>query len=438
MKRSVKRVIALAAAAAVCAGAYAGYSKVKPQGTAVDRAVASSGPMKDTCTVTGTITGASEIVVLSELSGSVREICVEKGQTVAEGDVLLRLDTTALELQLKQARAQQSAYSAQAQTVDIARLMSGSPSEYLTSVQTGLEEARSASEEAGRQFDAAQELYDAGAASKDDLERARLAKEQADDALKQAEMRSSESASVVRELGLGDSALNSRYYSGQKRQVQAMAEAQGSAALQIEDAIARCEVKAPSAGTVRELPAKNANLVGAGQTVAVIAPEAEELLVEADVLTTAAPYLEIGSPVTVKLEYRGGNRSFSGAVCDIADHAFEDISALGLKENKVHIKVRPQEGEDLSGLEGYSAKLTLTLFEKDDVVSIPSSAVFEEDGIYSIFVIEDGLAVRKTVEAGYSSPSRTEILSGLSEGDEIIDRVESEGVYEGAQVRYED
>ncbi|MBQ5436377.1 MAG: efflux transporter periplasmic adaptor subunit, partial [Firmicutes bacterium] len=59
-------------------------------------------------------------------------------------------------------------------------------------------------------------------------------------------------------------------------------------------------------------------------------------------------------------------------------------------------------------------------------------------GIYSIFVIEDGLAVKKTVEAGYSSPSRTEILSGLSEGDDIIDRVESEGVYEGAQVRYED
>ncbi len=431
----------LGVAAAVCAGAWLGYAKTRPQGTPVDRAEAVRGPMKDSCTVTGKISGASEVFVLSELGGPIAELCVEKGQTVEKGDLILKLDTSGYGFQLEQARAQQSAYSAQAQTVDIARLMNGSPAEYLSGVRTQLEEARSARDEAQKLYDAAEELYSVGAASQDEVDKARLARDAAEDALRQAELRSSESAAVMKELGargIGEGTINSRYYSGQKRQVQALAEAQASAAAQIEDLISRCELRAPVSGMIRELPAKDANLIAPGQTAAVIAPSGEEMLVEADVLTTAAPYVKPGSRVTVKLEYRGGTESFGGSVCEVADHAFEDISALGLKEYKVHIKVRPDEGADLSGLEGYAASLVLTLFEGGDVLSVPSSAVFEAEGQHYVFVIEDGRAVKAPVETGYSSPSRTEILSGLSAGDAVIGRAESEGIYEGAQVRYED
>jgi len=55
-----------------------------------------------------------------------------------------------------------------------------------------------------------------------------------------------------------------------------------------------------------------------------------------------------------------------------------------------------------------------------DALLVPRSAIVEDLGRTSVFVVEDGKAQQRHVETGYSSEGRIEILSGLSDNDKVI------------------
>ena len=57
---------------------------------------------------------------------------------------------------------------------------------------------------------------------------------------------------------------------------------------------------------------------------------------------------------------------------------------------------------------------------KQDALIVPSSAVNGSNGNFSVMVLENGQPVQKTVRIGTSNNTQTEILSGLSEGDEVV------------------
>ena len=176
--------------------------------------------------------------------------------------------------------------------------------------------------------------------------------------------------------------------------------------------------------------------VYAVSTESAMVPDGSSITVEGDVLTSIAPYVKPGDPAEISLDLRGGKLVCSGKVSQVYDYAVEDVSPLGLKEYKVHVVVTPDDPSQLSSMSGYEADLKLQLFRGDDVLTVPSEAVFESGGAYYVFTVADGKAVKTAVEAGYRSPLKTVILSGLSEGDEIVARAESEGVYDGAAVRW--
>jgi len=54
------------------------------------------------------------------------------------------------------------------------------------------------------------------------------------------------------------------------------------------------------------------------------------------------------------------------------------------------------------------------------VLQIPRSALLEELGAESVFVVEDGKAVRKNVTTGYGENGLVEIVDGLLESDNVI------------------
>jgi len=56
----------------------------------------------------------------------------------------------------------------------------------------------------------------------------------------------------------------------------------------------------------------------------------------------------------------------------------------------------------------------------EDALQIPRSAIIEDRGTASVFVVEDDHAVRKTVETGYSNKGMVEIVSGLQDGEQVI------------------
>ena len=57
---------------------------------------------------------------------------------------------------------------------------------------------------------------------------------------------------------------------------------------------------------------------------------------------------------------------------------------------------------------------------KQDVIIIPNSAVKIDNGNYYVEILKDGNPQKKSIEIGLENTTKTEILSGVSEGENVI------------------
>jgi RND family efflux transporter MFP subunit len=98
---------------------------------------ATSGSIAATIGATGNVEPRAESDLRFETSGTVAEIFVRPGETVAEGDPLARIDTSGLELQVEQAQADLR----QAQA-DLEGLLAGSSEQEVAEARARVEQAR--------------------------------------------------------------------------------------------------------------------------------------------------------------------------------------------------------------------------------------------------------------------------------------------------------
>lgn len=71
-------------------------------------------------------------------------------------------------------------------------------------------------------------------------------------------------------------------------------------------------------------------------------------------------------------------------------------------------------------LPGMSATLTLGVSSQPHVLAVPTTAVQNADAGYVVRVLVDGQPVTRPVRLGLSTPSLTQIVAGLAEGDQVI------------------
>lgn len=76
---------------------------------------------------------------------------------------------------------------------------------------------------------------------------------------------------------------------------------------------------------------------------------------------------------------------------------------------------------------GMACSVKFVTYRKENAVTVPSGAVFEDDAtdepahyVYLTKADKDGKYPRRTVKIGKAVAGKTEILEGLSEGDEIL------------------
>lgn len=84
---------------------------------------------------------------------------------------------------------------------------------------------------------------------------------------------------------------------------------------------------------------------------------------------------------------------------------------------KVTVEVRDRTRQLKPGMFG---RVGIVYDTHEGAMLIPKQAVIEEDNAASVFVIRDSMALRQSVQTGYSEGATVEILSGLSVGDRII------------------
>ena len=82
---------------------------------------------------------------------------------------------------------------------------------------------------------------------------------------------------------------------------------------------------------------------------------------------------------------------------------------------------------------GMFARLAIVQDVHVNVLQVPRSALIDDAGQTSIFVVEDNIAHERFVETGYSNDGRIEVAAGLSDSDEFV-VVGQAGLKDGAKV----
>ncbi len=403
----------------------------------VERARVTREDVKDTCTEDGRITFGDSLQVTALVSGSVKEVRAAENAAVKAGDILFLIDSSDYENALELGRADLAISEAELSRSSIGQMMTSSPAEYL-------ESAKAAETAAKARYDAAKKVYEGdkvlaaeGLVSELDLATHKAEYEAAEAARKEAEARVAESTKKLSELnaaGISGESVNEQFYESEKKALEAAVDAKKTKVKQLEEDVSRCTVRAGRDGIVTALPVKEKTFIQAGEVGAVLGSRGK-MRAEADILTSAAPYIKKGSPVEAAINLRGEKELYKGTVAEVYDYASEGVSALGLSEYRVHVTADLEENEALAYRNGYGADLTFILYDEKDCLTVPAAAVFSTDGKDYIFRIEGGKAVQTEIQLLYQSGLTAVVGGGVSEGDEIVARRDASGLHDGVRVR---
>ena len=82
---------------------------------------------------------------------------------------------------------------------------------------------------------------------------------------------------------------------------------------------------------------------------------------------------------------------------------------------------------------GMFARIGVVVDQRENALRIPRGALLEDDQTTSVYVVVDGLAKRRDVETGYSDRGMVEIVSGLTDDEQVV-TVGQLGLNDGAKV----
>jgi HlyD family secretion protein len=141
---------------------------------------------------------------------------------------------------------------------------------------------------------------------------------------------------------------------------------------------------------------------------------------EIDVLSADAVKIKPGAKVLI--EHWGGDRPLTGRVRVVEPSGFTKVSALGVEEQRVWVIVDfedPPEKRPSLG-DGYRVEVRIIIWEGQNVLKVPSGALFRHADGWAVFVVEDGQAVLRPVQVGRGNGLETQIVSGLRDGEQVI------------------
>ncbi len=192
-----------------------------------------------------------------------------------------------------------------------------------------------------------------------------------------------------------------------------------SAEGQVQSALAVLDntiIRAPADGTITSVDIKAGELASALKE-ALILQDVGSLHVEANVSEANIAQLQVGQKVDITFDALGPDRHFSGTLQVINPGA---TVVSGVVNYKVTASL-----SDTPGIKpGMTANMTVLVAQKDDVLAIPSRAVILQTDKKIVRVIDN--AKKKTyheveVKTGLEADGGlVEVLSGLSEGQEVV------------------
>ncbi|WP_027078240.1 efflux RND transporter periplasmic adaptor subunit [Maribacter antarcticus] len=322
---------------------------------------------------TGKVIPQDEVEIKPQISGIIDKILLEEGVKVKAGDLIAVIKVVPNEQALYQAQGR------------------------VRNAELSLNNAKI-------EFERSKTLYDKGVVSNQDFINQKLAFEQGVQELKNANA----DYQIIRRGSIGGSTS------------------------------ANTDIRATVSGTLLEIPVKEgdqviqANNFNDGTTIATIA-DLSKMIFEGKVDEGEVGKLTVGTPLKITL----------GALEDVElDAKLKFIAPKGLEEaGAVQFKIEGdvEVSDDVFIRAGYSANASIVLEKKEDILVIPEALLqFDKSTNKPYVELAVGAEVdqkfkRKNIETGISDGVNVEILSGLTEEDNIKQWNKTEPIKKGEE-----
>jgi len=131
----------------------------------------------------------------------------------------------------------------------------------------------------------------------------------------------------------------------------------------------------------------------------------------------------------IQFSVRAFSNETSSAVLNFisptSDPATRNVKMKALAPNPHH-RLKP----------GFFAEVTLPTGSSPNGIAVPESALLSQEGKLFVFVVREGMALRREVEPGIRFDGKVEIVKGIQKGERIV-TVGHEQLTEGIKVKYQ-
>ena len=196
----------------------------------------------------------------------------------------------------------------------------------------------------------------------------------------------------------------------------------------------KTRLRAPFAGVVAEINGEVGEYIPPSPP-GIATPPAVDLIalnclyVSAPIDEVDAAAIELNMPARITLDaFRG--QIFNGRVSRIAPYVKEFEKQARTVDIEVAFDTIP---EGVSLLIGYSADIEIILSQRDKALRIPTETVIDGNRVLR-YDAATGLLSYQQFKPGLSNWTSTEVVEGLSEGDDILLSLDTEGAVDGAHV----
>jgi RND family efflux transporter MFP subunit len=184
------------------------------------------------------------------------------------------------------------------------------------------------------------------------------------------------------------------------------------------------ELRAPFSGVIGQVMVNVGDMIAPSVPVAVIV-DRDPLIGAVKVPERDLGFVSVGQPVTIQVA-AFPERQFNGEVLRISP-------IIDAVTRMVDVEVEIPN-RDLLLKPGMFATLNIEIGRHLNTIMAPSDAVLQEsriaalstgsdfERVYYVYVVENGRAVRRNVEIGFTTGERVEIVSGVSADDTLVVR----------------
>jgi HlyD family secretion protein len=355
----------------------------------------------ETVTATGKVQPEIEVKISSEVSGEIIALPIKEGQAVKKGDLLVRINPDLYESGVSRNAAA------------------------LSTSKAGLSQAEAQLKEAKANYERNKTLFDKGVISKSEWDK------------------------IVSAYESAQAQKQSAYY---------QVKSANASVTEAQDNLNRTTIYSPVDGTISKLDTElGERVVGTQQmtgTEILRVANLNNMEVEVDVTENDIVKVKIGDEAEIEVDaYQ--KRKFKGEVTSISNSASDAATADQVTNFKVKVRILKESYADMTEGKpasyspfrpGMTATVDIITTRKENIVAVPISAVVVRadttavkkdvlEGIETdeekaksssskkyecVFVMQNGVAVLKTVKTGIQDDTNIEIISGLKKGDKVI------------------